>query len=610
MKKIRSCFLFRRESGEHRVLFWIWNWFFIIASGTGIGLLSMLLAFGHYRWGIFTGYFRHPLIALLNILPVVLLMLLLYCLIGRAWIAVLATAVPVLLASAGNYFKLLCRDDPFMFLDVTAIGTALKVSGNYDISLDWRLAFCIICVALGALFLFLFVRGHIRARWRLAGAAAILLSVYPISRVYVSDGIYTNKTENFEKANRWSATQVYISKGYVYPFLHSIPAAFPEKPQGYSDARAEEILSSYTAQDIPEERRVNVIGIQLEAFNDLERIGFTGISKDVYAAYHALEAESYTGNLITNIFAGGTIDTERCFLTGDSSLDNFRSDTGSYVWYLRSQGYKTEGSHSCYDWFYNRKNINAYLGFENYLFFENRYSELTGGHIAYDDVLIPDILHIYQARDSSAPYFNFSVTYQGHGPYTMDALDWGEGYWSGEYEDEATYYILNNYLGSVQNTSENLLALADALRQDEAPVVLVVFGDHNPWLGYSNSVYNELNINLDTATEEGFRNYYGTRYLIWANDAAKAVLGGDFSGEGPDISPCFLMNVLFEQCGWGAGNEYMQLAADMMAVSPVVNTSGFYLENGSVTRSPSSAVTSVLEDFKLAQYYRNKHPQW
>ena len=609
MKKIRSCFLFQRTAEGRKWLFWLWNWFFILVSGAGAGILSLLLAFGHYNWEIFYGYFRHPLILLLNILQVMLPMMLLYCLIGRAWIAFLATSVPVLLASAGNYFKLLCRDDPFLFADVTAISTALKVSESYDISLDSRLLFCIVCVVIAALFLAFFVRGHIRARFRLIGAAAVLISIWPLSKVYLSENIYNNKTQNYEYANQWSATQVYITRGFVYPFIHSIPDAFPEKPEGYSARAAQDILSSYEYENIPEGKKVNVIGIQLEAFTDLERMGFTGISEDVYAQYRALEAESYSGNLLTNVFAGGTIDTERGFITGYYTQDNYRKDTGSYIRYFNEQGYFTEGSHSCYDWFYNRKNINSYLGFQNYWFLENRYGEMAGG-IAADFILIPDILELYQARDKSVPYFSFSVTYQGHGPYPMDSLTRGDGHWNGEYADEASYYILNNYIGSVKDTSKYLVQLTDALRNDAAPVVLVLYGDHNPWLGYSNSVYSEQNINLDTATQDGFRNYYSTRYMIWANEAAKQTLGNDFTGEGPDVSPCFLMNLLFEQCGWGGGSEYMQLTSEVMAETTVAHSYGYYLENGSLTSTPSEAVSSAMRKLKIAQYYRKTHPEW
>lgn len=610
-KKIRDCFLFQTHCDTDRKrLFWAWNFFFLVASGIGTGLLSLLLAIGRYPWHIFFGYFRHPLIALLNILPVVLLILLLYCLVGRAWIAFLVGSVPVMLASVGNYFKIVCRDDPFMFADIPDITTALGISERYDLSMNWRLGFCLFCMVFGTLFLFFFVRGRVRPRWRLALGTVILLSIIPLVGVYTSDDVYDNKTQNYEYADQWAAPQVFLTRGFVYPFLYSIKEAFPEPPQGYSEEAALEILESYTPQNIPEDKKVNVIGIQLEAFNDLERLGITGIAPEVYEKYHALEAESYTGNLITNIFAGGTVRTERAFLTGDVTLEDFRRDTGSYVWYFKDQGYHAEGIHPYHDYYYNRKNVNSYLGFDQYWFFQNRYDEINDGHIAMDDVLFPDLLQFYQNRDKDTPYFNFTVTYQGHGPYATDALEGTDGWWDGTYSDESTYYILNNYLDSVQETAGQLWDFIQALREDEDPVVVVVFGDHNPWLGYSNSAYHDLGVNLDTSTEEGFYNYYGTRYLIWANDAAKETLNNDFTGEGPDVSPCFLMNVLFEQCGWGSGSAYMQLTGEVMEQIPVINTDGFYVENGQVTTALSDTAQELFSRLEIAQFYRKQHSEW
>src|SRR5699024_8352079 len=132
---------------------------------------------------------------------------------------------------------------------------------------------------------------------------------------------------------------------------------------------------------------------------------------------------------------------------------------------------------------------------------------------------------------------------QGHGPYDSESVWRGNHYTDGRYST-ATANIVDNYLGSVADTGAQLSALVDQFRGEERPVVLVVFGDHKPWLGYNNSGYQELGVNLDTSTAEGFYNYSGTRYLIWANDAAREVLGNDFQGEGPDVSSCFLMNLV------------------------------------------------------------------
>lgn len=601
--------LFRTTPTHKKASFWAWNWIWLFLSACGISGLSLLLGLGNYPLCIAYGYFTHPLIFVLNTIPVLMLEIFLYLLINRSWIAFLSTGVVTLCASAGNYFKLLCRDDPFMFSDITAIGTALKVSGQYDISLDFRILFCIICLLCGTAFLFFFVRGRISGRSRFAAALIVALLVIPARHLYISDTIYDHKTDNYEYANRWSSTQVYISKGFIYPFLHSVQDAFPEKPDGYSSAAAVETLSQYSAESIPEDKKVNIIAVQLEAFNDLRTIGFDDISPSVYADYDSLRNESFSGRLITNIFAGGTIDTERTFITGDIALTDFRSNTGSYAWFLQENGYYATGSHSCYDWFYNRKNVNTYLGFEDYKFFENRYSDLAGGSIAYDDILLPDIVSLYNGRNKSIPYFSFSITYQGHGPYATDEYAWGQGYWSGSATGETTC-ILNNYLGSVQNTCENILSMADSLRDDEAPVVLVFFGDHNPWLGYSNSVYNELGINLDTSTWDGFMNYYCTPYLIWLNDAAEEVFG-DISGEGADISPCFLMNVLFDKLELGAGSEYMQLMDELMNTGvTAVSSSGMFVQNGTLTQQLTVDAADALNRVEIAQYYRRTNPEW
>lgn len=594
------------ETARQRRLYWAWNIIMVVLAGCGIGLVSLVLAYGDYSWGVFLGYFRHPLIAFLNILPVVLFLLLCWCLTGRAWVSFLLTCALFLSASVGSYFKLMFRDDPFVFADISSITTAMGVAGNYAIGMDKRLWFTLGCVIFGTVFLAKLVRGRPNRQVRILGAAAVLLSVWPLWKgVYSSNRIYEQKTQNYEYVNQWSATQNYIAHGFVYPFLHSITEAIDTPPEGYSHEKAQELLGAYTDAPIPAERKVNILALQLEGFNDFTNLGVQGIREDVYDAYHQIEAESWCGDLVTNIFAGGTIDTERCFLTGYYQLKNFRKDTNSYVWYLRNQGYLTAGSHPSFNWFYNRRNIMPWLGFQEYLFVENHYGEMTNGEIGYDDVMLPDVLKQYREKSAAGqPVFDFHITYQGHGPYNTDKLEWEEA-WdpAGYYEDISpyAYNVMNNYLGSVRDTGDRLMELLNALREDEIPVVVVLFGDHNPWLGDNASVYEELGINLDIHTQDGFYNYYSTRYVMWANDAAKETLQNEFVGEGPRISPNYLMNELFNQLGW-TGPAYMQLTEEVRQTLPVLNSNGFYVENGTVTEELSETGRQTLNRLEIAQY--------
>ena len=93
------------------------------------------------------------------------------------------------------------------------------------------------------------------------------------------------------------------------------------------------------------------MGIMLEAFCDLTDFdalaGQEGVTQ-VYAPWHQLEAQSISGDLLTNIFAGGTVDSEWGFLSGYSQHDEFRKNTASFVWYFREQGYHTLFHHPGY----------------------------------------------------------------------------------------------------------------------------------------------------------------------------------------------------------------------------------------------------------------------
>ena len=109
-------------------------------------------------------------------------------------------------------------------------------------------------------------------------------------------------------------------------------------------------------------------------------------------------------------------------------------------------------------------------------FLENLYSELSPVTIAPDSILFQEIYNLYAANRDGAggPYFSFNVTYQGHGPYDTEEVWRGDHYTDGRYSTE-TANIVDNYLGSVADTAEQLAVLVDRLRQEERPVVLVVF---------------------------------------------------------------------------------------------------------------------------------------
>ena len=153
-------------------------------------------------------------------------------------------------------------------------------------------------------------------------------------------------------------------------------------------------------------------------------------------------------------------------------------------------------------------------------------------------------------------------------------------------------------------TISALTGMVHDLEEMEEPVVVVLFGDHKPWGGNGNSAYEGIGADFSMTSLESFYEYYSTPYLIWANSAAKEVLNNDFEGDGGDFSPCFLMQELFDQCGW-TGPSYLQFTREVRQATPLVHQQGLYL-------TPDEQLTDTLEeeqeelvnDLFYVQYYR------
>ena len=598
----------------HRL--WVFLW--LTAFGIGIGMLSLYLTAHSYAsidaQALWASYLELPLLVAMNLLLPLLLVYLGFFLFARPWAAYLLSAVPFLGLALASYYKVQLRGDPVLASDLRLIRTAGGIMDKYTFELTEpvRLVLGGFLLML-ALSIVLLRKERMSARGRLAGLMAMLtLALASYFELYTSADIY-EKTANPGLINPWSEVEIYLSRGTTYPFLYSVQDMFPAAPSGYRESEASGTLAQYADADIPEGQKVTVVGIMLEAFSDLTDFpvlsGVPAIQK-VYEPLHELEERSVSGRLLTNIFAGGTVDTEWGFLTGYSEHEEFRSATNSFVRYFKSQGYDALYRHPGYSWFYNRSNVNEYLGFDESVFNETGFGDLISMNDALyrsDAVLVDYLLNDIDSRtETDDPLLLFSVSYQNHGPYPS------ETYWEEYVTPEKNGWsmesccVINNYLAGVRSTVQEMARLADELEAREEPVLLVFFGDHKPWMGNGSSVYTEIGVNLDVSTQEGFYNYYATPYVIFANSAAKEVLGGDFTGDGGDFSPCFLMAKVFDECGW-EGSGFMQLQREMRAVSPLMSESGWRMSDGQIVASLEGAAEDENDRYLRAQYYIETH---
>ena len=601
--------------GQYALAHHIWMALALTGLGCCVGLLSMAASLCIYEpmWEhlVLEGFCREPLFPAMNCLFPVLLIWLFYFLSGRAWAAYLGCALPVAGIVLANYYKIRLRTDPLLASDLRLALEAGDIAGSYDLSPGRLATVFLALLALGLIAALLLMPRGVR-RWgtRIYGAATcLILTAVALAGPYSSDVLY-EQADNDAVINPWSPAELYLSKGCVYSFLHSGKDLFPSPPQGYQKAEAAAAWEELDGHDIPPEEQVSVMAFMLEAFCDMTDFdalaGYEAV-QELYAPWHALEEGSVSGDLLTNIFAGGTVDTEWAFLTGYSAHEELRSVTDSYVWYFRDQGYQTFGSHPGQEWFYNRQNVNRNLGFQDYRFLENYFAPfltIPGAVRDSDAFLFQVDLEQLQARLEDGPCFSFSVTYQNHGPYEsaftqgLRLFDPGE---TGLSEESCN--ILNNYFDGLSRTIQAVTDLTGALEEMDEPVVLVLFGDHKPWAGNNASVYDEFGIDLYLSTLEGLRSRYSTPYLIWANSAAKEVLGRDFVGEGDDFSACFLMPKVFDSCGW-QGPGFMELSRQMREISPLLHVSGRFLADGVLTDVLPEEEMAFYQRFLQIQYYR------
>lgn len=552
---------------------------------------------------MFFTYFEIKLF-LLNYIPILLLILLIYFISKRIHMSFLITSLFIMVLGIANQTKLLYRDDVVKFEDITVFKEAMTMSKRYDVVIRWYTIVLIILLVILFLIMRRFIgKSKIKIRKQLVGIITfILMFICSYKLVFSNSNIY-NLVGDTSSINVWISTRQSQIRGLVYPFINSIGEVTITKPENYNKNDAIEILKKYEYKNIDNDKKVNIISIMLESYNDFSKYDNIEIDSSVYQKLHAIENESISGNLVTNIFGGGTIVTERGFLTGYNSFPSYRKKTNSYVWYFKEQGYKTEAMHPIYGAFYNRASVDPNLGFDIYYNYENKFSNIKKEFLK-DYEFFDYIIEGYEkSKKENMPYFNFSVTYQNHGPYSSEVYEGKEYYVKNNNYSNETYNTFNEYISGIKKTGDALEKLIKYFDNEQEPVIVIFFGDHNPYLGEEG--YDDLNIDLDLSNISGFENYYETPYVIHANSSAKKMFNKEFKGKGNKISPIFLMNELFNYCGL-EGNEYLQYMSDLKSNIDVINKY-YFKENGKYITKENLKNKKLIDQYNNVNYYYSRN---
>ena len=607
--------------GVSPALRWLISIVFLVLWALAVGLAALYYGARVYGYELFRSYLSSPLLLLLNLLPGLLLALLLLAVTNRIWPAVLGSGVLTIAGGIAELFKLQTRSEPLIASDLQYITEAANISSRYELRFSITMILCAAAVVAATVLALFFLKARFRRWWTRVIFLVLVLCACAGSYfgLYRNEEIY-QETENLIEVysrtladgpyemNEWNERDQFCGRGFWYPFLYSTKELGTLRPEHYSAGAARELLARYEGADIPADRKVSVISVMLEAYADFSVYPQLEFLRDPYATFHALQQEGISGWLDCNIFAGGTIDTERCYISGSPEMYNYPIPADSYARWFAGQGYRTEFCHPGYSWFYNRENVAEHLGFARSYFGESYFPITEDEQILMDDEFFPMLADLFHAAAAEGvPYFNMSVTYQNHGPYVADYYYEPDQLFVRGDMSEQSSMILNNYLWGIERTDRALRGLFESLRSDPEPVVLVLFGDHKPWLGDNSSVYTDVGIDLRFWDAQSNLEYCKTPYLIWANEAAKRTLGSEVCGDGGEISPCYLMLKLFDACGW-TGDAYMQAlreaCPEIDMISPRLD---LYRAGGRLTsyqeHLPDSA-RKKMEELLIMSYYR------
>ncbi len=551
----------------------------------------------------------YPLCALLEISLVTAVITGMYFIFQRRGAAPAIAAFVFFAIGIAEYFVILFKSQPIQPGDLTAIATAAAVGGGYVFSLT---SYCLYAIAfLAAAFticMYTALLRHARSqRTRKRLLLNLLIGVLCLGGVTAHITLIDYYNTLQIQVYTWRPLESYYRQGFIPSFISSAQTIQPRKPQDYTKSSAQKLIDEYAASYDEgegatseraaasaqfEDTKPTVIAIMNETFSDLS------VYQNLHAGYegptyfNSISDAIQRGDLYVSAYGGGTCNTEFEFLTGNS-MAYLGQGVYPYTIYnlthaenLAQQfsdlGYTTTAMHPNHATNWNRENVYNDFGFDQFLSIEDFEGADTLRGMVTDDATYDKIIDLL--KDNDDPQFIFDVTMQNHSGYDTGLVP---SKLQTDYRIDGTYDPeVNEYLSLIKQSDKALQKFIGELRNLDRPVVVVFFGDHQPFFP---SEFNDAWFtNEDDATHS--ERLYHTSYVIWAN---YDVAGRSQKSDTEDISTNYLGAELMNLIG-APVSDYQKAELALRENMPAINIIGYQDRNR--TWYLSSASTSTDDD--------------
>ena len=560
---------------------------------------------------------QHLSLLLFNFLLIGILELIFIVITNRVRLGTDIWAFICVMFNIVNHFVYEFRGTPAMASDIATVGTALEVADGYKIQFNFYTT-----VALVMLFDFIMLGRVIKCEpvfkkvsHRLCGIAVMaIVSVTGFSQLVMTDMV-SNRGLYLSLFNPMRSYQQY---GSIACFTRSIKLSVPEKPNGYSLKKVEEITSKYTSDTVdPNKKRPNVIAVINEAFSDPQILGDIETNEDYMPFIHDLmkNGNCVSGTTYASIVGGQTANTEYEFLTGNSMAFlpkgtvafqlYLRHAMPSLVTELKSEGYTgNSATHLQKARNYNRDKAYPLLGFDKFYDYTNMIVPFVKmRNNATDQCTYDNITHDYeqQRKSTDAPYFGYTMTIQNHSSYDVPFDNFDDKRIVVENADATD---LGYYLSLIKYSDEMFENLINYYKNTDEPTVILLTGDHQP------RIHDE---SMDSITNGEWRNWndeemmrrYEVPFLIWANyDIDKKTV--------EKTSMNYLQTILMETID-GELTGFQKFQQDLQKEIPVLTSNGYWGADGKFysVDDKNSPYYDLIQEYAMLQYndmtdYKNR----
>ena len=560
---------------------------------------------------------QHLSLLLFNFLLIGILELIFIVITNRVRLGTDIWAFICVMFNIVNHFVYEFRGTPAMASDIATVGTALEVADGYKIQFNFYTT-----VALVMLFDFIMLGRVIKCEpvfkkvsHRLCGIAVMaIVSVTGFSQLVMTDMV-SNRGLYLSLFNPMRSYQQY---GSIACFTRSIKLSVPEKPNGYSLKKVEEITSKYTSDTVdPNKKRPNVIAVINEAFSDPQVLGDIETNEDYMPFIHDLmkNGNCVSGTTYASIVGGQTANTEYEFLTGNSMAFlpkgtvafqlYLRHAMPSLVTELKSEGYTgNSATHLQKARNYNRDKAYPLLGFDKFYDYTNMIVPFVKmRNNATDQCTYDNITHDYeqQRKSTDASYFGYTMTIQNHSSYDVPFDNFDDKRIVVENADATD---LGYYLSLIKYSDEMFENLINYYKNTDEPTVIFLTGDHQP------RIHDE---SMDSITNGEWRNWndeemmrrYEVPFLIWANyDIDKKTV--------EKTSMNYLQTILMETID-GELTGFQKFQQDLQKEIPVLTSNGYWGADGKFysVDDKNSPYYDLIQEYAMLQYndmtdYKNR----